>query len=111
MSCVAGDEGSLKKWQAICAASRKEFAAIYERLGVNVEERGESFYNPMLKGVVEELKEKVGMFACGCRCVCVCLCASDLCTHAQACGCAYTGWLAGWLDGWMDDRMMVHQGA
>ncbi|KAF5828098.1 tRNA synthetases class I (R)-domain-containing protein [Dunaliella salina] len=54
----SGDEKSLRMWRAICAASRKEFAAIYERLGVRVEERGESFYNPMLKAVVEELKEK-----------------------------------------------------
>jgi len=56
---IAGDEASLRTWKSICAASRKEFAQIYERLGVKVEERGESFYNPMLKDVVEELKEKV----------------------------------------------------
>lgn len=45
-------------WKRICAASRKEFQALYDRLGVVVEERGESFYNPFLKGLVEELKER-----------------------------------------------------
>jgi arginyl-tRNA synthetase len=46
----AGDEACLAAWRSICAASRKEFAAIYDRLGVTLTERGESFYNPMLKG-------------------------------------------------------------
>ncbi|KAI8475928.1 MAG: tRNA synthetases class I (R)-domain-containing protein [Monoraphidium minutum] len=53
----SGDEASLAAWRRICAASRREFNALYARLGVGLEERGESFYNPMLKGVVEELKE------------------------------------------------------
>ena len=54
----SGDEASLAAWRRICEASRREFNAIYARLGVTLEERGESFYNPMLKGVVEELKER-----------------------------------------------------
>lgn len=37
-------------WRRICEASRREFQAIYSRLGVTLTERGESFYNPMLKG-------------------------------------------------------------
>jgi tRNA synthetases class I (R) len=45
----AGDLDFLDAWQKICAVSRKEFEAIYSRLGVHVQERGESFYNPMLK--------------------------------------------------------------
>ena len=32
------------------------FSAIYARLGVTLQERGESFYNPRLRGVVEELQ-------------------------------------------------------
>ncbi|GFR41960.1 hypothetical protein Agub_g2757 [Astrephomene gubernaculifera] len=52
----SGDPASLASWQRICAASRREFEAIYSRLGVTLQERGESFYNPMLKDVVEELK-------------------------------------------------------
>lgn len=53
LSCVvlqSGDEQCVAAWQRICAASRREFEAIYKRLGVTLQERGESFYNPMLKG-------------------------------------------------------------
>lgn len=32
-----------------------EFELIYERLGVTVQERGESFYNPLLAPLVSEL--------------------------------------------------------
>lgn len=46
----SGDEECLAAWGRICAASRKEFQAIYDRLGVTLNERGESYYNPMLKG-------------------------------------------------------------
>ncbi|KAG2495395.1 hypothetical protein HYH03_006662 [Edaphochlamys debaryana] len=53
----SGDATSLASWQRICAASRREFEAIYTRLGVTLTERGESFYNPMLKDVVDGLKE------------------------------------------------------
>ncbi|GBF91032.1 hypothetical protein Rsub_03887 [Raphidocelis subcapitata] len=53
----SGDEASLAAWRRICDASRREFNAIYSRLGVTLKERGESFYNPMLKDVVGELKE------------------------------------------------------
>ncbi len=44
-----GDPASLATWERICAASRREFEAIYSRLGVTLTERGESFYNPMLQ--------------------------------------------------------------
>ncbi|WIA09204.1 hypothetical protein OEZ86_011787 [Tetradesmus obliquus] len=54
----SGDEECIAAWQRICDASRREFQAIYSRLGVTLQERGESFYNPMLKDVVEELREK-----------------------------------------------------
>lgn len=37
--------------------SRVEFDTIYKRLDVKLTEVGESFYNPMLKGMVEELIE------------------------------------------------------
>jgi len=45
-------------WLTIVDESRKHYLAIYNRLGVNLaeaDERGESFYKDMLKGVVEEL--------------------------------------------------------
>jgi len=54
----SGDEEALAAWKWICDASRREFEAIYSRLGVTLKERGESFYNPMLKDVVDELKER-----------------------------------------------------
>jgi len=50
-----GDEDSLKAWRLICEVSRVEFEKIYKRLGVTLLERGESFYNPFLPGIVEEL--------------------------------------------------------
>eukprot|EP00192_Tetraselmis_astigmatica_P021566 CAMPEP_0117666170 /NCGR_PEP_ID=MMETSP0804-20121206/10222_1 /TAXON_ID=1074897 /ORGANISM="Tetraselmis astigmatica, Strain CCMP880" /LENGTH=297 /DNA_ID=CAMNT_0005473675 /DNA_START=236 /DNA_END=1130 /DNA_ORIENTATION=+ len=56
-SLQSGDPDSIKKWEAICDASRKEFQALYDRLGVKVDERGESFYNPMLADTVKELQE------------------------------------------------------
>jgi len=40
----------------LCAASRVEFQRIYDALGVTLEERGESFYNPQLASVVVELE-------------------------------------------------------
>ncbi|GFH18588.1 uncharacterized protein HaLaN_15418, partial [Haematococcus lacustris] len=49
----SGEPSARAAWQRICAASRKEFQAIYTRLGVTLQERGESFYNPMLRPVVE----------------------------------------------------------
>ncbi|GMH63906.1 hypothetical protein TL16_g03834 [Triparma laevis f. inornata] len=55
----SGDEESLAAWRCLCATSRKEYAKIYDLLSIeNLEERGESFYNDMLKGVVEDLEEQ-----------------------------------------------------
>lgn len=44
-------------WQRICEASRREFDVIYQRLGVDIQERGESFYNPLLAPLVSEVME------------------------------------------------------
>ncbi|QDZ19277.1 arginine--tRNA ligase [Chloropicon primus] len=52
----SGSEESLGRWGKICDASRKEFNKIYDRLDIEIEERGESFYNPLLKDLVEELR-------------------------------------------------------
>ena len=54
----AGDAESLRAWKLICELSRDEFQKIYDLLGVTVEERGESFYNPLLASLVAELEEK-----------------------------------------------------
>ena len=51
-----GDPQSLRAWKAICEVSRVEFNKIYELLDIKILERGESFYNPMLKSIVEELE-------------------------------------------------------
>ena len=42
----------------LCELSRLEFQKIYDRLDIKLEEVGESFYNPMLAPMVEELLEK-----------------------------------------------------
>lgn len=55
----AGDEESLAAWESLCAASRVEYQKIYDALNIKgLEERGESFYNPFLNGVVEDLEEQ-----------------------------------------------------
>jgi len=51
------DEVCTKAWSQICQISQNEFRKVYARLGVDprLTELGESFYNPYLKDVVEEL--------------------------------------------------------
>ncbi|MBS0603684.1 MAG: arginine--tRNA ligase [Verrucomicrobia bacterium] len=53
-----GDKEAKVAWQAICEISRKAFNEIYELLDVKLNERGESFYNPYLADVVDELDKK-----------------------------------------------------
>lgn len=53
-----GDEANLIAWKMICEISRNEFKKIYDRLDVHLDEVGESFYNPIIPNVIEELKEK-----------------------------------------------------
>ncbi len=53
-----GDETSRKIWESICTISRNAYQEIYEMLGVHIQERGESFYNPYLSSVVQELEQK-----------------------------------------------------
>ena len=54
----SGDDEAMRMWRAICATSREGFAEIYKLLDVHIEERGESFYNPFLKEMVDELDRK-----------------------------------------------------
>jgi arginyl-tRNA synthetase len=42
-------------WQLLCDQSRKEFQVIYALLDIQITERGESFYNPLLADVVADL--------------------------------------------------------
>ena len=51
----SGDPHCITGWKALCQASRQEFQKIYDRLDIELEEVGESFYNPMLAPMVDEL--------------------------------------------------------
>ena len=52
----SGDEKTLAIWRAFCDESLRHCHAIYDALGIEkLEDRGESFYNDMLAGVVQEL--------------------------------------------------------
>ena len=66
----AGEPESLRAWQLLCQQSRKAFQAIYDRLDVHLVERGESFYNQALPGVVEDLEQaRLLVVDDGARCV------------------------------------------
>ncbi|MCL1474845.1 arginine--tRNA ligase [Argonema antarcticum] len=66
----AGAEDSRRAWQLLCEQSRREFQAIYDMLDVQLIERGESFYNPLLPAVAEDL-DKQGLLVenAGAKCV------------------------------------------
>ncbi|WFF39180.1 arginine--tRNA ligase [Moraxella nasibovis] len=57
----SGDEAMLAKWRVLVDLTMTQCQALYDRLGVTLSPKdtmGESLYNPMLKGVVESLKEQ-----------------------------------------------------
>ncbi|MBW4686497.1 MAG: arginine--tRNA ligase [Komarekiella atlantica HA4396-MV6] len=66
----AGAEDTLHAWKLLCEQSRREFQVIYDLLNIQVIERGESFYNRLLPGIVEDL-EKSGLLVenQGAKCV------------------------------------------
>jgi arginyl-tRNA synthetase len=51
-----GDPFSLAVWTQICTISSQAYEEIYRLLSVELINRGESFYNPMLSAVVEDCK-------------------------------------------------------
>jgi len=54
-----GDPENLAIWEEMIRLSRQKFDETYARLGVSFDHTlGESFYNPRLKGTVQELREK-----------------------------------------------------
>ncbi|CAM6109547.1 unnamed protein product [Calypogeia fissa] len=53
-----GDPTYRAAWAKICHISRLEFAQVYKRLNVSLEEKGESFYNPYIADVIMQLTEK-----------------------------------------------------
>ncbi|KAJ0832343.1 putative arginine--tRNA ligase [Helianthus annuus] len=52
------EEKYQKAWAQICEISRRGFEKVYERLGVHLEEMGESFYNPYIPLALKELNDK-----------------------------------------------------
>jgi len=54
-----GDPENLQIWREMIALSQVQFDTVYARLGVRFDHTlGESFYNPRLQVLVEELKQK-----------------------------------------------------
>jgi arginyl-tRNA synthetase len=54
-----GDSENLRLWQEMIKLSEVQFESVYGRLGVTFDHTlGESFYNPRLQSVVQELRDK-----------------------------------------------------
>ena len=53
----SGDADCIALWTMLCEISRAEFQVVYDMLGIKLTEVGESFYNPMLPGVISELQQ------------------------------------------------------
>lgn len=53
----SGDEECKKIWEKLCDISRLNFEKVYKRLHVTLTEVGESFYNPKIPAVIEELEK------------------------------------------------------
>lgn len=57
-------------WEKICEISRKDFSKIYQLLDVEIDEKGESFYQDLLKPVVDDLEARgVARLSDGALCV------------------------------------------
>ncbi|MGZ5529935.1 MAG: arginine--tRNA ligase, partial [Limisphaerales bacterium] len=55
----SGDEENLQIWRDMIALSETQFERVYNRLGVKFDYTyGESYYNPRLKNVIEDLKKR-----------------------------------------------------
>ncbi|CAI5725684.1 unnamed protein product [Peronospora destructor] len=59
---IGGDETGVdpkvrETWKRACQASREAYQRIFDRLGVNVKERGESTYMPLIPGLVSKMEE------------------------------------------------------
>ncbi|MEL6246416.1 MAG: arginine--tRNA ligase [Cyanobacteria bacterium J06627_15] len=52
----SGEPEARKAWTVLCEQSRTAFQKIYDRLNIEITERGESFYNPLLPDVVQDLE-------------------------------------------------------
>ncbi|KAK8808678.1 hypothetical protein WA538_002410 [Blastocystis sp. DL] len=56
----SGKEKNVRMWKMLCAVSERMFSKVYKMLNVDprLKMMGESFYNPLLPLMVNELKEK-----------------------------------------------------
>lgn len=54
----SNDSQALAAWSLICELSRRSYQAIYDYLGVSIVERGESFYNELLRPTVDQIKSQ-----------------------------------------------------
>jgi len=54
----SGDQDSLTIWKNICEISAQAYREIYQLLDIKIIDRGESFYNGMLRQVVDDFEEK-----------------------------------------------------
>ncbi len=54
----AGNPKIREMWEATCKISRIAFEEVYKILDINLQERGESFYNDKLPQVIEDLSTK-----------------------------------------------------
>lgn len=61
-ACVVNLQGKdpdyIRSWNTICDVSRKESSKIYDRLGIVITERGESYYQDMMETLIEDLKNR-----------------------------------------------------
>ncbi len=66
----SGDPEAVRGWKTLCDHSRRHNRVIYSLLGVESEEKGESFYKPYIPPTLEELERK-GMIveSQGARCI------------------------------------------
>ncbi|MGD1898364.1 MAG: arginine--tRNA ligase [Phormidesmis sp.] len=55
----AGDPDVLDAWERVCQLSKRSYRKIYDLLNIaeDIIDRGESFYNPFLPAVIEDLQE------------------------------------------------------
>ena len=60
MNLQSGKERNIKMLKLLCQTSEKMFTTVYEMLNVDprLKMMGESFYNPLLPKMVEELDAK-----------------------------------------------------
>ncbi len=66
----SGNPASIQAWEIICDISRKAYQEIYDLLDVEIIERGESFYNPLLADIVADLeKKKLITLSDGAKCI------------------------------------------